>query len=309
MKPYPSIHIEISGICNARCPYCTAGVRNQNKGSFMDTGLFRDVMKQLVLSDLGSKELSTLALYNWGEPFLHPEFNKIIDCINEFGFKYVFSTNASIIPEIDRNFTKNLASAVISMPGFSQYSYDKIHGFQFNEIKNNILQIVKSLRKYGYTGEIKISYHVYQFNLEEMVVCHEFCQDIGANFFPNYATLLDWWTLMDYFNNTIAVEKLKAMSQDLFMKFIDEDTYRDIKIDRCPMIHDYLIINEYGNVVTCCNLPNNHPDYSCGNILQDDIEEILRNKATKQICRECMERKFFSGPLRVPVFYYQMLSK
>lgn len=307
MAPFPVVHLEISGVCNARCPYCAAGSGSQFKGSFMDIDLFRSVLTRLTEAGLAKSDITTLALYNWGEPFLHPGLKDIISIINEYGFKYAFSTNASVIPEIDESFAQNLDMAIISVPGFSQQSYDKIHGFKFPLIRQNIVQLINTLRSSGYKKEIRISYHVYQFNLEEMIMCQQFCQSMGVVFFPMYATILDWWLLIEYLNNTISIEKLKNISRDLFMRHVYDETGRPDQ-NSCPMISSYLIINEYGTVVTCCNLPNNHPEYSCGNILSDDIPAILHKKASQPVCQECMARGFFSGQLKVPGFYYQLMS-
>lgn len=307
MTPFPIVHIEISGVCNARCPYCTAGAGSHFKGSFMDIDLFRSVLTRLTDTGLAHPDHTTLALYNWGEPFLHPGIRDIISIINEFGYKYAFSTNASVIPEIDAAFSENLTLAIISVPGFSQESYDRIHGFEFPVIKKNMIQLINALHSSGYKGEIRISYHVYQFNLEEMIVCQEFCRSMGVVFFPLYAIILDWWLLMDYLNNTISVERLKAIARDIFMRHVHEETLLEEQ-NSCPMITSYLIVNEYGKVVTCCNLPNNHPEYSCGDILKDDLTEVLHQKASQSVCRECMARGFFSGPLKIPGFYYQLAS-
>ncbi|GBF34169.1 glycosyltransferase [Desulfocucumis palustris] len=38
---------------------------------------------------------SEIALYNWGEPFLHPLFKQIIKFMNSENIKFILSTNAS----------------------------------------------------------------------------------------------------------------------------------------------------------------------------------------------------------------------
>ena len=93
---------------------------------------------------------SVLDLYNWGEVFLHPDLQNIIRVINDYGLRYSISTNASIVPQIDEAFVKNLINIRFSMCGFSQESYDRIHKFEFDRIRGNISTIVSRLRSLEY---------------------------------------------------------------------------------------------------------------------------------------------------------------
>lgn|GEM_PF-3657057 len=43
---------------------------------------------------------SFVALYNWGEPFLHPDFESIVKILDFRNIKFQISTNASKIPKI-----------------------------------------------------------------------------------------------------------------------------------------------------------------------------------------------------------------
>src|SRR5471030_3231075 len=113
---------------------------------------------------------------------------------------------------------------------------------------------------------------------------------------------------MDYVNNKLPVEKVKAMSKDLFMRYVGEEWRKDCKTDKCALIEDYLILNELGDVVTCCNLPTYHPEHRVGNILKDDIKEILKKKVSMPICSECLSLGIH-GDIDIPVFYHLLTKK
>ena len=173
MQHVKSIYLDISGVCNAKCPYCLSGRFKMPGGKLIAVDVFEQILKRLTESKIVDGN-SVLGLYNWGEPFLHPRLGDLVAITNRFAIPYAFSTNASVVPKIDRSFVNGLKMIIFSMPGFSQSSYDRIHGFSFQKIRKNIETIVNQARAAGYKGVFRIHYHVYQFNLSEIAPCEEF---------------------------------------------------------------------------------------------------------------------------------------
>lgn len=304
MKSFPVVNFEIVGNCNARCPYCVTGKKSQPKGGVVDISVFKNVIHKILEEGLFEKGKSALCLYNWGEPFLHPRFNELVGVINGFDINYVLSTNASIVPAIDKDTARNLADLCFSMPGFSQDSYDRIHGFDFETIKHNIRRIVQELRECGYKGSFIILYHIYQFNLHEMRECEQFASELGAVFSPLYARLVDWWQAQALLKGDVPYKELKDASKDLFLYHFWD------KIEKSPRkgcwLHDQLTIDEYGRVATCCALPRNHKDYCCGDLLKDNIKDILKKKITMPVCKECIGSGFSNAfTMSTPPQFYR----
>jgi MoaA/NifB/PqqE/SkfB family radical SAM enzyme len=141
---FNSIYWEISGICNARCPYCCNG-KNSISGEFhkKHSGLitpekFIHALDYLFDKKQISPNLTTLNLYNWGEPLLHSDLNKILDYIAEVGYTYNISTNGSREYLFSPKAIKKFGNLTFSLPGFSQESYNRIHGFDFKSVLHNI---------------------------------------------------------------------------------------------------------------------------------------------------------------------------
>lgn len=286
-KSYSSIFLEISGVCNGKCPYCLNGRYKEKPGSFLSPILFEKILIQLKKNELFN-EKTRFGLYNWGEPFLHPQLTEIIKIANKFGISYSFSTNASVVPPIDANFIKCLNSLIFSMPGFSQNSYDRIHGFDFEVIKNNIEIISQKTRKLGYKGSLLISYHVYQFNLDEIAACREFAQKNGIIIVPQYAILNHWDHLWSYLDDTLPYTQLKEISQDLFTYKMRDITEEKTENYRCPQ-NDILIIDEHANVLLCCQVPKKER-YFAGNLITDDFASIKKRRESNEVCSRCIER-------------------
>ena len=76
-----SVFIEISGRCQASCPYCTRERMGENRyqGSVMSADLFEKIVDRLFeLSLLDRIKTYSIPLLNWGEPLLNPEINDIL---------------------------------------------------------------------------------------------------------------------------------------------------------------------------------------------------------------------------------------
>jgi len=305
-SPYQALYFEISGHCNARCAYCHSGVQRRANAKFIDVRTFRDVLQRL-LDNKVIQRGSVISLYDWGEPFLHPHFREIVGIVNALGLRYAVSTNSSRPPVFDRMLVKNLDHIIFSMPGFSQESYNRIHGFRFEDIKANIDGVVNGIRKHGFRGRFMISYHVYRFNVGEMKACERFADERGIRFNPYYAILNHWWEMKAYLNNTLPEARRAAAERDLFtLEGIHQVLAEAPKSDyRCPQ-NNYLNIDENGEVVTCCQIPREHPEYSCGDALSGDLPAMLEKKVSQPVCKDCIGSGmayFLNTALRRPYFY------
>jgi MoaA/NifB/PqqE/SkfB family radical SAM enzyme len=81
-------HIELSSICNLRCPVCPTGVgRPARPRELMDIGLYERLM-----ADAGPY-LLTASLWTWGEPLLHPELAEAVRIARSHGAIPMVSTN------------------------------------------------------------------------------------------------------------------------------------------------------------------------------------------------------------------------
>ena len=152
-----------------------------------------------------------ILLYNWGEPFLNPDYFKIIEFLNEKNQVYSLSTNASVLKlaneKINSNIYSTCKTVVFSMPGFSQNSYDKIHGFSIEKIKENIQLLITNMREKGFNGDGILSYHVYQFSKKELEEAKEFSIKLDLKFIPIYSYFAGWSLMEKYLTNALSSTK------------------------------------------------------------------------------------------------------
>lgn len=285
MTAFKDIIFDIVGYCNAKCPYCITGANKCHTGEMISLLKFETVIAKLVRIGAANTE-TVVQLYCWGEPFLHPDLNGIIEILNRYNIRFVLSTNGSIRSALTLESSRGMRNIIVSMPGFSQKSYNRIHKLNFKTICSNIVDLRNSLKSFNYIGDIVVNYHVYQFNLAELWECETFTLKHGLVFKPSYAIINEWSLLNGWIEGTLPVEKMREISENLFCFNIRETMCNAPLNYSCPQ-HEYLIIDAAANVNVCCQLPGLQ-EYLCGNIITDDFNDILRKKRNRPVCKSCL---------------------
>jgi MoaA/NifB/PqqE/SkfB family radical SAM enzyme len=283
--PIKRVYFEIVGRCNAKCAYCITGNGSQ-KGGMVDLEKFKYTIQLLFKKNLVNYD-TIFNLYNWGEPFLHPQFNEIISFLSEKNIKFYLSSNLSIIP---KNITKDAFSScqgiTISMPGFSQNSYDKIHGFDFHKILSNINQLTNFIQ----ADKLLINYHLYQFNLSEIKIAQEYFKNLGMKIFSSFAYFNDYNMAVKYLTNDFSIEEFRKVTKELYLYYVD-DLLKEMPLDYiCPQFSQ-MNIDENCNIVQCCATPANSKDYFVCELKDFTIDKFV-NRKEKDICKECYNTKW-----------------
>lgn len=302
---FKTVYWDIINTCNANCKYCITGRNKPKEIKYLTLETLSSGLDKLLSAGYIDTKQTVISLYNWGEPFLHPNLDEIIQELNNRNLKYAFSTNASIVPNINKAFVKNLDHIIFSMPGFSQKSYDKIHGFNFEKIKANILQIVNDCRACGFKGDFVVSAHVYQFNLDELKEANKFFEKHKIRYNPYYAILNHWDDLVDLKDGKLSYDKLLDISQNLFMFKYEELIKNAPENYSCPQ-NDFLIIDEEANVLHCCQIPKENPEHWSGNILSDNLDDVISKRQNCAVCEKCLKTGlayYINNSLITPEFY------
>ena len=290
MRLERNVIIEIAGRCNARCPWCSTGraTREGNpvRGGFMPPERLDAVLDRLAAMGLVLENLH-FELFNWGEPLLHPQLPGIIEVMNRRGLHYRLSTNASLVPDLNGVSMRGLHELVISMPGFSQSSYDAIHGFSFQRILNNLNELRDRLKATGFQGLAQMSFHVYQFNIHEIPDAARYCQANGLRFSPYLAALCHLPACMDLLSGRLDGPQLAAVSRHLLLSHLDAMLRQRPRDWQCWQQRK-LVLDEEGRFLTCCLLPRNHPEYSLGSVFDLDLAQAMERKTRQTVCGPCL---------------------
>ncbi len=287
---FKRVFFDICAGCNARCPWCQTGNKTR-QGQPLPKGAIAPEDFARALDYMFSTEMinqkTVVELYNFAEPFLHPQFQEIIKCMAHSGLRFALSTNASCLKTFSEPVLDRLAYITFSMPGFSQGSYDRIHGFNFETIKSNIVAILKNFRECGFHGHPYISYHVYQFNTEELEDACKFAADNDLGLEAPYALFNDGKWTVSYLDGTMPYEQLRRAGQDLMLHYVNELLAQQPANFVCPQ-HDILTLNERCEVLLCCGVSKNEGPGILGSLFEMNVEGIQHLKQEHPLCRRCL---------------------
>jgi len=228
---------------------------------------------------------TVIHLYNWAEPMTSPYFGNICESLSDNQTPFIISTNGSMplkLFESQIGAMKLLQGIVFSLPGFSQKSYDRVHDFDFEKVIKNIEKIVTTCRGFGFNGYVQISYHVYQFNLDEIEPAAEWAKKRGYVFSPTYAYFNDFVMAYDFLTGA------DLKSKDVTGPFLDyiEELVKQRPVDyKCPQ-SKILAINTKGELLLCCCASNFAP---LGKIIDMTAEQIEQSKTSSWFCTECQK--------------------
>jgi MoaA/NifB/PqqE/SkfB family radical SAM enzyme len=116
-----SLAIEPTTSCNLRCPQCPSGLRSFTR----ETGIINEDFFKTTIDAL-YKELFYLTFYFQGEPYLHPDFTKMVAYASAKGIYTATSTNAHFLSNENAKKTveSGLDRLIISIDGATQEAYE-----------------------------------------------------------------------------------------------------------------------------------------------------------------------------------------
>ena len=287
-----TIFIEVSGRCNAKCPYCARRRFDQRySGMNMSPVLFEQILDHLRnIGLLHRARTSAIALYNWGEPFLNREINDILDILKKRNLYAGVSSNFIVKPEVDEDHLQIIRNVTFSLSGFSQDSYGRIHGALLNRVLDNFEQFYERFHDCAPNRKIDIAWHRYKFNEKELWKAFKYFDRPGIRFRPTVAYLNDLIEMLRFSEGGLSPERREQAETDLFLDYISDIlAYHKQRSTRYScFMWDHLVIDEAGQLMLCCGMTHHDEEHVLGNVLEMSAEEIFQKKFSDPICNSCI---------------------
>lgn len=272
--PFGLFFIDIVGTCNLRCPSCPVGnyqpsdfLESKRPKGFMDLSLFEEILDKIKRENSDYEQI-IIALYNWGESLLHPEFPKFIAAIKARGFLADISTNLNV-KDVKDVVAASPNKIIVSLSGYDKDVYSQTHK------RGNPHLVVSNLYKLRYYMDklkkdfvVEVSYHLYKHNVgKDAERIMSITKDLGFNFTSDLTLLMPLEKNFDYLNG----KRLSLQDQQVISLMLAKpeellELAQSYKLRDCPLLN-WTTINFDGSTALCCavydyqyNIANNFLD-------------------------------------------------
>lgn len=292
-RPY-HLCIDVTNKCNLGCPYCPTGRKDpsgRGKGSISyDT--FCEIVDEL------APTVSTLELFNWGEPFFNPDLPKLIEYASKKRIVSVISSNLSFTLKDD--YIRSVIDAGLTyltgaIDGADQEAYEVYRrGGKFAYAVENLRKFAEIRRQMGVEyPRLCWQFLVFKHNEKQIEEARRIAADIGVdNFFVAGGLYEDpsWAPEGDYSFN-----------------------YLRMHPNRCTWLWNKAVFHWDGGMASCCMGYAKHDDFdewkkgSFGEMWNNEKFVAARRIWTEpqsplpegHYCNECDKVRLYRGlPLR-----------
>lgn len=290
--PY-SLSIEPTTACNLGCPECPSGLKQFTR----PTGKLNLELHDKMLSQL-HKSVFYINYYFQGEPFLHPDFLKLIQTAKKRKIYTSTSTNAHFINEAKalEIIESGLDRLIISIDGLTQKTYEnyRVHGTLEKVIDGTKHLIAAKKKLKSNTPHLIFQFLAVKPNEHEIDQVFELGKEMGID-----EVRIKSAQLYDYKNGNPLMPENEKYSR---YKLQSDGTYK-LKYktgNHCWRMWSSSVLTWDGKVVPCCF--DKDAKHVLGSIENHDFKDIwtgnqyhnfrkaVRNHRNEiDICKNCSE--------------------
>ncbi len=174
------LQVEPTNHCNLRCTGCPVTSGMDRPKGMMDLNLYKSMIDEL------KEYLLLIMLWDWGEPFLHPDAYEMIRYTIRSGIKVLASTNGNVFCEGDhaRNVVESgLDVLVFSVDGITQETYSKYRNMgELQKVLEGIKRVVaEKERQSSRTPLINFRFIAMKHNEDEMPLLRGFAESLNVD--------------------------------------------------------------------------------------------------------------------------------
>ena len=275
-----AVSIEPTTACNLRCPQCPSGLRQFSRPQ----GNINLEMNRQILDKMGGS-LQYINYYFQGEPFINPNFLKLVKEARKRNIYTVTSTNAHFISEkkAEEIVESGLNEIIISIDGTTQETYEKyrIEG-QLTKVLEGTKNLVAAKKKKGASSPLlTFQFLIVRYNESQIDKLHEMAEEIGVD-----RVSLKTVQIYDFENGHPLIPENEQYSR--YKKKPDGSFELKNKFkNRCWRMWSSCVFTWDGKVVPCCF--DKDAQHQMGEIDQSTFKTIWKSAIYKEFRKKLMQ--------------------
>lgn len=281
---YPvSISFEPTTSCNLRCPECPSGLRQFSR----PTGMLKNDFFTRTIDEI-HKELLYLIFYFQGEPYLNPDFLKMVKYASDKKIYTATSTNAHYLTDeiAKKTVESGLDRLIISIDGTTQDVYQQ---YRVGGNLEKVLAGARNIVKWKKQLKSKTPFVFFQFlvvkpNQHQIEEIKKLGKDVGVDEVRfKTAQVYDYKT--DPNNLIPTIDKYSRYKKNADGTYIPKNKLAN----RCWKLQHANVITWDGLVVPCCF--DKDAMHQLGNLKTQSFKEIWHNDNYKQFRSQLMKSR------------------
>ncbi|MCW3077818.1 MAG: radical protein [Bacteroidetes bacterium] len=275
-----SISIEPTTSCNLRCPQCPSGLREFTRPTGMlDPIFFEKIIKQL------KHHLHSLTFYFQGEPYLNPDFLKMVEVAHRQNIFTITSTNAHYLNEQNcvNTINSKLDKLIISVDGITQDVYQQYRiGGSLNKVIEGTKEILKqkAILKSN-TPHVVWQFVVFKPNEHQVEAVKKLGNELGVN-----EIKIKTAQIYDFNNGHELIPET-----DKYSRYIKGDSGKyEIKnklLNQCWRMWQACVVTWDGKIVPCCF--DKDATFKLGSLSEETFSDIWHSKEYNQFRRSILK--------------------
>jgi len=267
----PSLQIEPTNICNARCLCCPTWTSPRPKG-YMEYSLF-----EKIINDAAQIGVRRIRLFLHGEPMLHPKIIDMLGYIKSKGLALNLTTNGirfnkEIIKAILSSGVNSADHITFSILGYSKHVHEMIMpGVNHEKVMKNISDFLEERKEHRMNGPV-----------------------IETIFYAMPDNEFEETQYFDYWRGKVDHARLGGRISESFAEYNQQEKKITPRMQTCTNIWERLTVLWNGDVTLCCQDVNG--DWIIGNLKNQSIQEVWNSEQLLSIKRIHKEKRFRNFP-------------
>ncbi len=273
----------------------------------MDLHLFYALVEKIRSDCLQNKLPFSIALYNWGDPLIHPQIGAILKFLHEEKITFSISTNLNHLMDFSLLFQYPPHFMRVSVSGFDQRVYQKGHrGGNVENVKKNLKILKKLTDEYQRKLNLHVFYLIYKDNCDENIQnFFQFTVELGFQFAVGLAYLMPLENMVYCLEEkNLSLNDKNLLSRLCFTPQEAFDLTQNMPTEKyCALLEEQVVVNYDGSLPLCCAVYS--PEFVISkNYLNISLNDLQNQRRKHPFCRLCVENKMHWMALQAPMDVY-----